>query len=82
MHYVERVARIILGYGLIFSVAFQPVPLDYLLILPLIAIYPSLTGIVGWDPFYALFEINSESAEKGMEMNTPYMGASPAASAV
>jgi hypothetical protein len=30
--------------------------LDALVILPIIAVYPFITAILGWDPLYALFE--------------------------
>jgi len=75
LHYVERIARIIFGYGLIFSVLFQPVPLQYLVVLPLVAIYPCLTGLLGWDPFYDLLKINSKSTDvvdKGAMLNIPF----------
>jgi hypothetical protein len=46
----ERVVRITAGLLLIGSVFVQPGILGATIYLPLIAIYPVITGVVGWDP--------------------------------
>jgi hypothetical protein len=52
----SRVFRISLGLGLIlFTMLAETKPLGWLAVLPLVAIYPMLTGLEGWDPIkYAL----------------------------
>ena len=50
----ERAIRIIVGLALTYSVAFQTGTLGLAAILPLLAIYPVITGIIGWDPVYNL----------------------------
>lgn len=46
----DRVVRMVAGLGLALSVGLQSGPLGMAAILPLIAIYPIMTGVVGWDP--------------------------------
>lgn len=46
----DRVIRIIAGLGLIYSVTLQTGALGLTALLPLIAIYPIITGVFGWDP--------------------------------
>ena len=58
IHYIERVLRLFVGMSLIGSVFYIPVPFDYLIVLPLLGIYPCLTSIVGWDPIYYLADID------------------------
>jgi hypothetical protein len=53
---IERIARIGAGLALTLSVAFQPATLGIAAILPLLAIYPMMTGAIGWDPIYSVFE--------------------------
>jgi len=55
---VERVIRLFIGCALIGSVMLTPAPFHYLILMPLIGIYPCLTAIVGWDPAYYVFGIN------------------------
>ena len=64
---IERVFRLFMGCSLIGSVLFVPVPFDYLVLLPLVGIYPCLTAIVGWDPFYYVFGINQTRLEALLE---------------
>ncbi len=64
---IERVFRLFMGCSLIGSVLFVPVPFDYLVLLPLVGIYPCLTAIVGWDPVYYVFGINQTRLEALLE---------------
>lgn len=59
MHTYERVLRVLLGGGMIVSVLFVPAPFNYLVLLPLVGIYPCLTGVIGWDPLYYLANFNA-----------------------
>jgi len=45
-----RIARIVVGLALVYSTAFQAGTLGLAAVLPLIAIYPISTGVLGWDP--------------------------------
>lgn len=54
----DRVLRVIIGSGLIAVVLFdlyQHVDVGWHAYLPIIAIYPMLTGILGFDPLYSSF---------------------------
>lgn len=52
----ERVARVVLGVGVILDVVFHASgPLGWVAILPILSIYPGLTGFIGYDPIYAMF---------------------------
>lgn len=53
--YSNRAVRIVAGLGLVFSVSLQTGPIGLAAILPLIAIYPIFTGVVGWDPIVSYF---------------------------
>ena len=66
MTYSNRAVRIVVGLGLIFSLGFQSGPLGMTAILPLIAIYPIMTGVLGWDPIVNYFASRKQSAVKGM----------------
>lgn len=46
----DRVVRIIAGLGLVLSVTLVNGPLGLTAMLPLVAIYPIMTGVLGWDP--------------------------------
>lgn len=48
----ERTIRIIVGLALTYSVSFQTGTLGLAAIIPLVAVYPVMTGIIGWDPVY------------------------------
>ena len=52
----ESIVRALLGVILIYSVTLQSGTLGLLATVPLIAIYPSLTGILEWDPVYHAIE--------------------------
>ena len=52
-----RVVRFIVALGLILAVSPQ-FPIDkssYVILIPLFAVYPLLTSILGWDPFIELW---------------------------
>ena len=66
---VERVARLFIGCSLIGSVMFLPGPFQYLILMPLIGIYPCLTAIVGWDPVYYVFGIKQTRLGSFIENN-------------
>jgi hypothetical protein len=55
-----RVARIAVGLALIYSAAFQTGTLGLAAILPLLAIYPMSTAVLGWDPIVQLVARNSQ----------------------
>jgi hypothetical protein len=55
----ERVARVAIGIGLLSSVAVADGPLGWAAILPLLAIYPVLTGVMGIEPARTFFERDS-----------------------
>jgi len=48
--YTNRVNRVVIGAGLIAITMFSSGPLGYLALLPLLAIYPLATGMIGEDP--------------------------------
>lgn len=50
--FADRAARIAAGFALIIFVLTQSGPVGFSALLPLIAIYPILTGSIGWDPLY------------------------------
>lgn len=50
----ERAVRIAIGLALTYSVALQTGTLGVAAILPLVAVYPVMTGIMGWDPVYSM----------------------------
>jgi hypothetical protein len=52
MSNTERAIRIIVGLALTYSVALHTGTLGLAAILPLVAVYPVMTGIIGWDPVY------------------------------
>ena len=51
----DRVVRIAAGLAMVFSVTLQSGPIGVAAILPLMAIYPIMTGVVGWDPVVKFF---------------------------
>lgn len=63
MNGIERVVRFFLGCSLIGSVMLSPFTFEYLVLLPLIGIYPCMTAIVGWDPIYFILDINRPRLE-------------------
>lgn len=52
---LERAARIAVGIALISAVVVAPSPLGWAAVLPLIAIYPILSGILGQEPLRFFF---------------------------
>ena len=50
----DRVVRIVVGLGLVYSVTLSSGPIGVAAILPLVAIYPLMTGFLGWDPVVSL----------------------------
>lgn len=50
----ERAVRIVMGMVLTYSVVLQAGTLGVAAILPLVAVYPIMTGIMGWDPVYSM----------------------------
>ena len=65
--YSNRVVRTVVGLGLIFSVGLQSGPLGIAAILPLIAIYPIMTGVLGWDPIAEYFAVRKPQAVKTLQ---------------
>ena len=61
----NRAVRVLLGCSMVGIVFFSnSVPLGWLAMLPLIAIYPLMTGVLGWDPVYAAFRrLHSQASE-------------------
>lgn len=59
----ERGTRIIVGFGLIAVVAMQTGTLGLSAISPLVAVYPMMTGFLGWDPLYAVFKKGDRRAK-------------------
>lgn len=62
MGWIDRVLRFALGFALIVLVLLdmdQSAPLGGYAYLPLLAIYPLITAILGWDPLYAMGHIRS-----------------------
>lgn len=55
-----RVVRIVAGLGMVFSVTLQSGPIGVAAVLPLIAIYPIMTGVVGWDPIVQFFSTRKQ----------------------
>lgn len=64
--YSDRVVRIVAGLGLVFSVTLQSGPVGLAAVLPLIAIYPLMTGVVGWDPVMHLFATGKQRSKKAI----------------
>jgi hypothetical protein len=56
-----RVARITVGLALIYSAAFQTATLGLAALLPLLAIYPMSTAVLGWDPIVQLVARKSQN---------------------
>lgn len=56
---LERVARTAIGGALISSVFIAQGPLDWAIVLPLLAVYPLLTGLMGMEPMRVFLERGS-----------------------
>ena len=61
---IERVLRLFVGCALIGSVMLSPFTFEYLVLMPLIGIYPCLTAILGWDPIYFALDVNRPKVDK------------------
>ncbi len=60
--WLDRTLRTIIGFALITVVLMDiqlGIPLGWHAFLPIIAIYPLMTGMLGWDPLYATGHIKS-----------------------
>ena len=52
----DRIVRVVIGFallGVVYVDLIKEMPLGWHVFLPLLAIYPLLTAILGWDPLYA-----------------------------
>ena len=58
---IDRSVRIIVGAGMVSTVFFYPFESVTLwfAIVPLVGIFPLLSGIIGWCPTYAMFHTKS-----------------------
>jgi hypothetical protein len=56
-----RAARIAVGLALVYSTALLPGTLGLAAVLPLLAIYPLSTAVLGWDPIVQLVARNSQN---------------------
>ncbi len=68
MGWLDRTIRVILGAGLIVAVLYRlqaDLPMGAYAYLPILAIYPLMTGLLGWDPFYAASHVKSCDTSAG-----------------
>jgi len=76
MGWLDRVVRIILGFallGVVYMDLKNGVSLGWYAILPIISIYPFMTGILGWDPLYAASHVKSCDTSQRNQCGTfPY----------
>lgn len=63
-----RIARIAVGLALVYSTAFQAGTLGLAAILPLLAIYPISTGVLGWDPIVQLVARKSQKRTRSSKV--------------
>lgn len=70
----ERVMRIVLGLGLIADVMVGAGPLGLAMLLPLISIYPLMTGFLGYDPIYSAIGYSSVRTVQKRGKHTPRGG--------
>ena len=54
---ISRLVRIVIGLLLVMGVGLNPGTLGVTVALPLIAIYPLMTGTWGWDPVVAIYDL-------------------------
>jgi hypothetical protein len=69
----ERLVRIAVGMGLTLSVAFFPGVLGLAALLPLFAIYPIMTGVIGWDPAYQVAHNHNQTQRTTTRTNRANM---------
>jgi len=63
---IERATRIVTGLALIYSITLPGGTLGITAILPLVAVYPIMTGIMGWDPVYSMIaQLKNRMARTG-----------------
>jgi len=60
----DRIVRIVAGLGLALSVGLHTGTLGMAALLPLVAIYPLMTGVVGWDPMVKLLANRKQHSAK------------------
>lgn len=56
INFGSRLARFVLGMGLIMSILFAGTPVGWATLIPLIGIYPTLTAFLGCDPLLGAIE--------------------------
>jgi hypothetical protein len=67
----SRALRLLIGAGLIAFVMTTPqAPLGWYAVLPLLAIFPIFTAIIGWDPLKALF-LHSGFSRRALNFSRP-----------
>lgn len=76
MGWLDRVVRVLVGAGLV-GVVFMDIyagqPLSWHAYLPIIAIYPLITAIMGWDPLYAAGHVKTCDGSQRNQCGTfPY----------
>ena len=60
----ERLMRVTLGVGLIVDIMLGVGPLGLAMLIPLVSIYPLMTGFLGYDPIYAAIGYSSNRSEQ------------------
>jgi hypothetical protein len=66
----ERLMRVTLGVGLIVDVMLGAGPLGLAALIPLVSIYPVMTGFLGYDPIYAALGYSSiKSGQKSKTLS-------------
>lgn len=53
----HRIIRVVIGLALVFSLLISPASAAYILAISLVAWYPLLTGLIGYDPLYNAIEV-------------------------
>ena len=63
---IDRVVRMLVGIAMISTWFFYPIESVsmWFAILPLLGVFPLLSGIIGWCPIYALFHTKSCGMDK------------------
>ena len=63
----DAIVRYIVGIGLLIGfMALAQVPVGWSILVPLVAAVAILTGIIGWDPMYATFKLNTLEQEENL----------------
>jgi hypothetical protein len=71
---VNRVLRMALSLGLVFTILSMSGPLGALVYLPFVSIYAGLTAFIGWDPVHALLGQVPQQTKSGHHHHTPHGG--------